>query len=86
MSTTTTPDRNGQRHHATLGLGNLPGPQLRAVERLLAKGWIEPWLYRRCVYLFLPDTWHRRNRGVMVRDYRRPPIRVTPTGRILAGY
>lgn len=60
--------------------------QLAAVEKLLAKGWIDPWVSGQSCFLFLPDVWHKRNRGVVFRSYHRNPIRVTPTGRILAGW
>ncbi len=64
----------------------LPAAQLAVVEKLVGKGWIDPWKYNRCVYLFLPDVWHKQNRGVITRSYKRAPVRVTPTGRILCGY
>jgi hypothetical protein len=50
---------------------------------LLGKGWIDPWLYRRSVHLALPDVAAKRSRGIIYRDWLRPTIRVTPTGRIL---
>jgi hypothetical protein len=57
--------------------------QLAAVERLLAKGWIEPLIYRNSVYLFLPGAVGRRKEG-LVRDWSRKPIRVTAAGNIHA--
>lgn len=54
------------------------------VERLLAKGWIEPLRYRCCVYLFLPEIQSGR-RGRICRDWRRKSICVTPTGNVLPG-
>lgn len=64
-------------------------PQAEAVKRLLAKGWREPWSYRGSVLLFLPLPARRRRANQKLglwRDYTRPPIRVTVTGRIIAGY
>lgn len=59
--------------------------QMAVVDRLTAKGWIDPWFYRRSVFLFLPNVQAKR-RGVIFRDHGRKPIRVTPRGRILAGW
>jgi hypothetical protein len=56
-------------------------PQRLTVERLLSKGWIEPLVYRDCVYLFLPGGSGGR-KGCVVRDWSRRPIRVTPAGSI----
>lgn len=79
-------DINTECKRRTLDAMSLPAAQLAVVDRLIGKGWIDPWKYGRSVYLFLPDVWHKRNRGVMFRDHHRSPIRVTPTGRILAGW
>jgi hypothetical protein len=60
--------------------------QERVVAKLRRKGWIDPWRYRRCVHLGLPlpaRVRRAKNLGVY-RDYSRPGVRVTPTGRILA--
>lgn len=58
--------------------------QKAVLAKLLAKGWIEPWLYHRSIHLSLPDVRAKRERGVVYRDWRRPGIRITPNGRIVA--
>lgn len=60
--------------------------QQSVVEKLQRKGWIDPWHYGQSVFLFLPDVKAKRDRGAIYRSYIRSPVRVTPTGRILAGY
>jgi hypothetical protein len=68
-------------------MSGLMTPAQRAVvEKLCEKGWIDPWMYRRCVHLFLPrPAWFRRAKNLGIyRDYSRPGVRVTPTGRVLA--
>lgn len=54
------------------------------VGRLLAKGWLDVWHHGGSAYLFLPLAAHKR-RG-RFRNEPRPVIRVTKTGRIIAGY
>ncbi len=58
--------------------------QVAVVEKLLAKGWMDPWVYGRSVRLGLPNVQARRMFGSVYRDWTRRGIRVTPTGRILA--
>lgn len=59
--------------------------QSAVVDRLLAKGWIDPFPYGGVVYLYQAHPWHKKHRGVLVHDYFRKAIRVTKTGRILCG-
>lgn len=73
-------------------LRTLDGPEFRratdkqkAVEaRLIGKGWIDPFMYRRSITLALPDLWLKRERGIIHRSCKRRPVRITPTGRILS--
>ena len=60
--------------------------QRSVVKRLLAKGWLDPWMYHRSVSLGLPlPARIRREKGLgTFRDWHRPTIRVTPTGKILS--
>lgn len=63
----------------------LADPQRATVRRLMGKGWIDPFLYHRSVHLGLPMVALRRKFGsYTARDWHRPTIRVTPTGRILS--
>jgi hypothetical protein len=57
--------------------------QLEITEKLLHKGWMDPFWYAGCVRLGRANVWHKKNRGVIFRDYTLLVIRVTKTGRIL---
>lgn len=62
----------------------MPPAQHQVVEKLMGKGWIEPFLYHRSVHLGLSMVALRRKTGHYARDWHRPGIRITPTGRIIS--
>lgn len=65
--------------------------QAKQVRRLQAKGWIDPWYSGGRIFLFLPfPAWMVRLPGnerlAGKRHNGRKPVRVTQSGRILAGW
>jgi hypothetical protein len=64
--------------------GRITAAQADAAAKLLRKGWLDPFIYGRNVHLALPMVALRRITGSAARDWHRPTVRITPSGRLIA--